>query len=112
MPDGDEGAAALTFTETLQNCRIESGETLSFTTISSSFAGTQIPGYYPGELTVSIEGDIIIEAGGTLAIGTLSIGGSEASPVVTGSGSIIVEPGGELRLIQAVLQAEGGLKIV
>lgn len=72
----------------------------------------QEPGYYPGELTVSIEGDIIVEAGGTLAIGTLSIGGKEASPVVTGSGCIIVEPGGKLQLTQAILQAEGGLTII
>ena len=99
-------------------CRIGSGESLSYTTISSEFAGGNVmEGYYPGELTVKLTGPIVIESGGSLSIGPLSLGGAEASPVLSGElseeGLIVVEPGGSLRLSDVTVDVTGtGLLIV
>lgn len=93
---------------TLGDCCIGSGTDISYTTISPENAGRPIPeGYYPGELTVELTGLVVVEEGGSLAIGTLSIDGPECSPVLTGSGQIIVKAGGRLRLTDAVLEASG-----
>ena len=93
-PDAPEKAQPESYTVTLDTQIIGDGETLSYTTVSSSYAGSIVPeGYYPGELTVELTGEIVVEAGGKLDIGTLSVGGTEASPVLTGTGRIVVRQG-------------------
>lgn len=107
-PGAPEGSEPESYTVALDSRVIGAGETLSYTTISSSFAGSSMPeGYYPGELTVELTGQIVVESGGTLAIGTLSVGGAEASPVLTGTGQIVVKAGGQLRLTCTVLEPQG-----
>ena len=101
------------YTVTLDSCVIGDGESHSYTTVSSAFAGEDITadGYYPGNLTVEVTGQIVIEAGGFLGIGALSIGGPEASPVLTGAcredGLIVVKAGGQLKLTEVTLQTIG-----
>lgn len=89
-------------------CQIGAGELVSYTTISPSFAGSAVPeNYYPGELTVRLTGQIVVEEGGVLDIGTLSIDGPEIGPVITGTGQIVVKQGGQLRLTTATLSPQG-----
>lgn len=96
------------YTVTLGSCRIGAGEIRSYTTISSEFAGEELPeDYYPGALTVEIIGEIVVDAGGSLGIGTLSVGGPEEHPVLTGSGQIVVKAGGSLRLTGVSLEGSG-----
>lgn len=113
LPDSKEEMGN-SYTVTLSSCTIGNGQTLSYTTISSAFADGSLPeGYYPGELTVEISGQIIIEAGGTLAIGPLSIGGPEASPVLSFSGGqIIVKSGGSLQLTETVFATDGTTPLI
>lgn len=110
-PDGDSGtqeSAGESYTAILDSCTIAEGESLNYTTVSSAFAGEPMEeGYYPGELTIQLTGTVIVEAGGSLGIGTLSIGGPEAHPVLTGTGQIIVKAGGQLRLTCVVLEPQG-----
>lgn len=107
-PDAPEKAQPESYTVTLDTQIIGDGETLSYTTVSSSYAGSIVPeGYYPGELTVELTGEIVVEAGGKLDIGTLSVGGTEASPVLTGTGRIVVRAGGQLRLTCVALEPQG-----
>lgn len=100
-------------TVTLEGCTIGEGETVSYTTISPQFAGQELPeGMYAGNLTVEISGQIVVEKGGTLSIGTLSIGSDqEASPVISGDVSqaplIIVKAGGTLKLTTITLDIIG-----
>lgn len=117
--DQTEPSVLETYTAELGPCSIGEGEVVSFTTVSSQFAGRELPeGMYAGELTVNITGPVIIESGGCLEIGTLSIGSEdEASPVIRGvlsqSGLIIVKQGGLLDLTDVVLDTQGeGLLIV
>ena len=113
--DSDEASQTQSYTQTIGDCTIGEGQTLEYTTISSQFAGGNIPeGMYPGELTVEITGQIVIESGGCLSIGTLSIGGTdEAHPVISGTlsdqGLIVVKPGGKLILnsVEFDLQGQG-----
>ena len=108
LPETDEQEPEVaSYTVTLGQQVIGQGETLSFTTISPAFAGMDEEGYYPGNLTVELTGQVVVEAGGSLEIGTLSVGGPEASPVITGTGSIVVKAGGHLRLTCAVLSPQG-----
>ena len=89
----------------LGGCVIGEGETVSYTTISTSFSSDVSAGYYSGELTILLTGDVVIESGGELGIGTLSVGGPESSPVLrTEGGSITVEAGGRLSLKGVVLE--------
>ncbi len=109
IPSSDQGdSSTKSYTVTLDSCTIKEGEIRSYTTISSAFAGAAVPeGMYPGDLTIEITGQVVIEAGGTLHIGTLSIGSTgEASPVIRGSlgGLIVVKPGGKLKLTDVVLE--------
>lgn len=114
MPSGTEsgggvmeGSDKKSYTVTLGDCTVGEGEELGYTTVSSQFSNASPEdGYYPGELTVELAGQIVVEAGGTLYIGTLTIGGPEASPVLTGAGTIVVKKGGHLRLISAVLEPQ------
>ena len=93
--------------------RIEAGEMRNYTAISAAFAGMEeIEGYYPGLLTIELTGRVVVEAGGSLGIGTLSLGGPELSPVLTGTGQIVVEAGGSLRLTDVLLEPEGDGPIV
>ena len=89
LPDlsGDSDSSVENYTVVLDSMTIGEGECIEYTTISSEFAGNQLPeGMYPGNLTVQISGQIVVENGGFLSIGTLSIGSdSEASPVISGT---------------------------
>lgn len=108
-----EEPAGESYMVVLDSCVIPEGETLSYTTISSAFAGIPMEeGYYPGELTIQLTGTVIVEAGGSLEIGTLSIGGQEASPVITGAGQIVVQSGGSLRLSSVVLEPQGSAPLI
>lgn len=96
------------FWEKLESCTIGEGEEISFTTISPENSGGSLPeGYYPGELTVEVTGPVTIESGGALMMGPLSIGGPEASPVLSGVGPIVVKSGGRLRLSSVILDTDG-----
>lgn len=89
------------YTETLQDRHIRGGQTLSYTTVSSQFADMPpMEGIYPGALTITIAGTVVVEAGGCLNIGTLSVGGGEESPVLSWApdARIVVEAGGCLKL--------------
>lgn len=91
----------------LGDCVIGAGEIVSYTTIDVSFPSDIASGNYSGELTISLKGDVVIESGGELGIGTLSIGGSESSPVLRAEGgSITVEAGGRLSLTGVVLEPQ------
>lgn len=101
------------WTVSLESRVIGEGEHVALQTISSAFAGR--PGaeaYYPGELTVELEGPIVVESGGSLTIGTLSIGSEqEASPVLSGTLGgeplIVVKAGGSLSLCDVTLALAG-----
>lgn len=91
---------------------IGAGETVEFTVVSSEFQDMELPaGYYAGALTVALEGQVIVEDGGLLSIGTLAIGGSEIDPVIQGTlssgGMIVVKSGGQLRLTGAIFETQG-----
>lgn len=94
---------------------IGSGAFLSFETVSPSLAGNPFAeAYYPGELTVEITGQIVVDSGGSLVIGTMSEGDpSQPSPVIRGTllqeGLIVVKAGGSLTLktVQCDLSGEG-----
>lgn len=106
---GGEHPEASDYTVTLEDQVIKDGEMLSFTTVSSAFAGSDIleDGFYPGTLTVVLTGQVVIESGGSLSIGTLSVGGPEAKPVITGTGTIVVKGGGQLQLTCVDLSPQG-----
>lgn len=117
-PDGEE-ADPNVYQVTLDARVIGSGETLSYETIAPEFAGNPFAAdYYPGELTVELTGQIVIEESGCLAIGTLSSGREEEHrPVLRGScspdGLIVVRSGGSLVLRNVSLDLEGqGLFLV
>ena len=102
------------FSVTLNACTIGAEQVVSYTTVSERFADTPgivEQGYYPGELTVTITGPIVVESGGLFSVGTLAIGGSEASPVIAGDcpegGLIIVKAGGQLVLTDVVTETTG-----
>lgn len=113
-PAGASGPAEA-FTVQLGGMTVSNGVTLRYETVAPQLAGNPFAeGYYPGELTVELSGQIVIEAGGILAIGTLSHGSDEeASPVIRGAlrpdGMIVVRPGGKLILkdISADLSGRG-----
>lgn len=118
-PDGDGGDGLNVYQVTLDTRVIGSGETLSYETIAPEFAGNPFAAdYYPGELTVELTGQIVIEESGCIAIGTLSSGHEEEHrPVLRGScspdGLIVVRSGGSLILRNVSLDLEGeGLFIV
>lgn len=101
-------------TKILQDRTIGEGETLAFTTVDAKFADSPYltEGMYPGELTVQLQGTIVVEAGGCLSIGPLAVGGPEASPVISATLSqdaprIIVRAGGQLELTSVELELEG-----
>lgn len=98
---------------------IGDGQTLAYETIAPEFAGHPFAvDYYPGELTLELAGQIVIEAGGRLVVGTLSPKNEEEhSPVLQGrrspDGLIVVRSGGSLVLRNVSLELEGeGLFIV
>lgn len=101
------------WTVSLESRVIGEGEHVALQTISSAFAGR--PGaeaYYPGELTVELEGPIVVESGGSLTIGTLTIGSDQqASPVLSGTLGgeplIVVKAGGSLSLCDVTLALAG-----
>ena len=72
-------SGTLSFSETIGPVTIGEGESVEFTTVAPSFADLpNLPdSFYPGELTVEIEGPIVVESGGTLFIGTNAIGGMQ-----------------------------------
>lgn len=104
---------------TLDAQTVGEGEVLSYETVAGSLAGNPYAGdYYPGELTVDLAGPLVIERGGSLTIGTLSVGNpKERGPVIRGtlapSGLIVVKAGGRLVLKTAALELTGeGLFLV
>ncbi len=107
-------SGTLSFSETIGPVTIGEGESVEFTTVAPSFADLpNLPdSFYPGELTVEIEGPIVVESGGTLFIGTNAIGGmQEASPVIKGTLSeeplIVVKAGGSLTFTDVEFSLEG-----
>lgn len=91
---------------------IGAGEAVEFTVVSPEFQDKELPdGYYAGALTVALEGQIIVESGGLLSIGTITVGGPEIDPVIQGThqsgGLIVVKSGGQLRLTGAVFETQG-----
>ncbi len=117
VPSGSAGVVDSGFSETLGPITIGDGELVEMTTVAPEFAvSPYLPDvYYPGELTVTLERPIVIESGGELFIGTLSIGSeSEASPVLEGALSqeeplILVKAGCSLTLrdVECDLEGEG-----
>lgn len=108
----EQAQSATAHTVQLGPCRIGAGEWVEYTTVSASFADWDLPaGMYAGELTVELQGPIVVEAGGSLSIGTLSLGGSEASPLLRGTltsqGIILVEAGGSLSLTDVAGDFDG-----
>lgn len=108
-----ETAGTPAYTETLGPLVIGPGELQEYTTVSPAFADNpHLPDtMYPGDLTIQLTGQVIIEDGGTLAIGTLSAFGSEPRPQLTGAlaeeARIVVRAGGELRLTGVDILTEG-----
>lgn len=114
-----EGGQGGVYRVTLDAQTVGEGETLSYETVAGSLAGNPYAGdYYPGELTVDLAGPIVIEKGGSLTIGTLSVGNpKERGPVIRGElcpqGLILVKAGGRLVLKTAALELAGeGLLLV
>lgn len=119
QPGGGASGGLSVYQVTLDTRVIGDGELLFYETISPEFAGNPFASdYYPGELTVELTGQIVIEKGGRLAIGTLSGDNEkEHSPVLRGSLSsdslIVVRGGGSLVLKNVSLDLEGeGLFII
>lgn len=107
------------YTVTLDTQIISVGNDLFYQTVSPALAGNPFAAaYYPGELVVEITGQLVIEEGGSLTIGTMSVESvDEASPVIRGElrqdGLIVVKAGGSLTLTTAVFDLSGeGLLIV
>lgn len=114
-----EPAPVKVYQLTLEAQTVGGGENLSYETVAPELAGNPYAAdYYPGELIVELAGQIVIEDGGCLTIGTLSAGNEkEHSPVLRGAcspeGLIVVRPGGRLILKGVSLELEGqGLFIV
>ena len=111
-PEG-EAPASGAFHLILEARIIGGGETLSYESVAPELAGSPFAtDYYPGELTVELTGQIVIESGGCLAIGTLSSGNEkELSPVISGElapgGLIVVRSGGSLILKNVALDLAG-----
>ena len=107
------------YTVSLDTQIIGNGEWHSYETVSPALAGNPfVADYYPGDLTVEITGQIVIESGGNLIIGKMSEGDpSQASPVIRGEllqdGLIVVKAGGSLTLKTVEFDLSGdGLLIV
>lgn len=102
-PDGELPAYGA-YQVTLDAQVIGDGKTLSYETVSPRPTGVNVPeGFYPGELTVELAGQIVIEDGGCLSIGTMSHDDpSQKSPILHGAlstdGLIVVRRGGRLVL--------------
>ena len=114
---GEEPAQIPQHAVSLPAQTIGAGESVSFTTVAARFEGQELPeGYYAGALTVTLEGTIVVEAGGLLSIGTLSVGGGEESPVLQaapGSGAqIVVKPGGQVDFVDVTLAATDGSYLI
>lgn len=122
LPDGESEQPAPeknVYEVSLGSRTIGNGEWLSYETVSPSLAGNPFAeAYYPGELTVEITGQIVVESGGSLVIGTMSEGDpSQTSPVIRGTllqeGLIVVKAGGSLTLKTVTFDLSGeGLLIV
>lgn len=116
---GQEPAPVNIYRLTLEAQTVGGGTALAYETVAPELAGNPFAAdYYPGELIVELAGQIVIEDGGSLTIGTLSAGSEkEHSPVLRGAcspeGLIVVRPGGRLILKDVSLELEGqGLFIV
>lgn len=119
QPSGEDTPQAVEHHVTLESRVIGDGETLAYETVAPELAGNPFAsGYYPGALTVELTGQIVIEDGGSLGIGTLSVGNEkEQSPVIRcklrPDGLIVVKAGGSLTLKTAAFDLDGeGLFLV
>lgn len=94
---------------------IGAGETLSYTVVGSQYEPEEGSGFYAGQLNLTITGPIVIESGGCLSIGPISIGGPEERAVIKAALGdtplITVEAGGQLIIHYAdfALTGEGTL---
>lgn len=121
-PSGEDAPPASEnniYTISLDTQIIGNGEYLFYETVSPSLAGNPFAAdYYPGDLVVEIMGQIVIESGGSLVIGTMSEGDpSQASPIIRRDllqdGLIVVKAGGSLTLKTVEFELSGdGLLIV
>ena len=79
---------------------IGEGQTVSYTVVGSQFSPEEGYGFYAGQLNLTVTGPVVIESGGCLSIGPISVGGPEERAVikaVLGETSLItVKAGGQL----------------
>lgn len=91
---------------------IGEGEALSYTVVGSQYSPEEGSGYYAGKLNVTFTGPIVIESGGCLSIGPVSIVGTEErSTIMAALGGetplITVQRGGELIISCADFELTG-----
>lgn len=91
IPEHNVGLGALTIGE---------GQTVSYTVVGSQFNPEEGSGFYAGQLNLTVTGPVVIESGGCLSIGPISVGGTEKRPVIKAelgeTPLITVKAGGQL----------------
>ena len=95
------GDTVQTYIESLGTRTMTEGDELYYQTVAPQFANiVSPPDYYPGALTVRVDGQVTVGAGAVLAIGTMAVGSTqELSPLIQDAGGqIVVQAGGELSL--------------
>lgn len=61
---------------------IGEGQTVSYTVVGSQFSPEEGSGLYAGQLNLTVTGPVVIESGGCLSIGPISVGGPEERAVI------------------------------
>lgn len=104
------------YIESLGTRTLAEGDELYYQTVSPQFAGNPyLPDYYyPGALTVQVDGQVTVGAGAIMAIGTMSVGSTkELSPLIqSAGGQIVVQAGGELSLTDVEIAWTGGEPLI
>ena len=104
------------YIESLETQTLAEGDELYYQTVSPKFADNPyLPDfYYPGALTVQVNGQVTVGAGAILAIGTMSMGSTEElSPLIqSAGGQIVVQAGGELSLTDVEIAWTGGEPLI
>lgn len=106
MPEHNVELGALTIGE---------GQTVSYTVVGSQFSPEEGSGLYAGQLNLTVTGPVVIESGGCLSIGPISVGGPEERAVIKAvlgeTPLITVKAGGQLIIHYAdfALTGEGTL---
>lgn len=110
VEDGAEAEVPVNDVE-LGSVTIGAGQTLTYTVVGSQFTPEEGSGYYAGQLDLTVTGPIVIERGGCLSIGPISIGGQEERAVIKaalgGTPLITVEAGGQLIIHDADFELTG-----